>query len=312
MIEKNPNLSINTDGSIPQNNGTEVLPAWTAKVGNILRFLAKFMPNTIAKFMAKMWFKPYMPKQKQHVTDWQERADQEIQLSKGQAFLFSGDSNSSDQEKPLVLCIHGWRGRGHQMRRFLQPLLDRGFQVVMVNLPAHCDTDPNNTHIYECADVIKQLAQKVGPIDSVIAHSFGSPVTSLALNKDLKIRKLIFLAGNFNIRHLLIQYARAFELERLVPKIEAHLQKMCDELIFKGSWENLRMEVIMENLLNAEDVQFWQDPQDAEISIPTNLQIHQFLKERGQSTSIHEVADLGHFNILKSDEVVGRICEQLS
>ncbi len=311
MIENIPSQTTGADNIAPKNNGTEVLPAWATKIGNILRILAYFMPSAVSKFMAKMWFKPYMSKQKQHVTDWQKKADKEIELPKGQAFLFSRAEQLSKQEKPLVVCIHGWRGRAHQMRRFLDPLLDRGFQVVMVNLPAHCDTDPNQTDIYECAEVIKQLAQKLGPIDSIIAHSFGTPVTALALNENLKIRKLMFLAGNFNIRHLLMQYAQAFDLERLVPRIEQHLKKMCDELIFEGSWENLRMEVIIGNLLHAEDVQFWQDPEDTEISIPTNLQIHQYLKDHGKSTSINEVADLGHFNILKSNEVVERICDRL-
>lgn len=319
MIENNSSnevkaTGVDIDNLVEKNKGTDVLPSWTRKVANTLRLIARFMPSTVAKFMAKMWFKPYMSKQKQHVIDWQDKADQEILLSKGQAFLFSTggeDEHGASADKPLAVCIHGWRGRGHQMRRFVDPLLERGFRVVMVNLPGHCDKDDNRTHLYECADIIKQLAQKVGPIDTIIAHSFGSPVTALALNEKMQLRKVVFIAGNFNIRHLLTQYALAFDLEYLVPKIEQHLQTMCDELIFQGAWDSLKVDVVTKNLLHAEDVQFWHDPQDTEISIPTNNQIHQFLKEKNRATSINEVANLGHFDILKSDDVVERICDRL-
>ena len=113
----------------PEAGGTVVLPAWADKLGKILRLLAKISPTTTAHLMALLWFKPFMPKSKEHVKEWQKSADQIIPLSIGNAYVFG------EKDKPLVLCVHGWRGRAHQLRRFIQPLKERGFRVAMINLP---------------------------------------------------------------------------------------------------------------------------------------------------------------------------------
>ena len=300
--KNNDNLSL---------NGTNVLPDWADKMGVILRFFARFFPNKVAGFMAAMWFKPFMPKAKPHVIEWQNKADKKIQLTKGQAFLFLGDENKDIKENPLVVCVHGWRGRAHQMRRFLPVLLDRGFRVVMVNLPAHSDDDENKTHLYECGDVIKELNQEMGPIDSVIAHSFGSPSVALALEGKLPLRKFIMVAANLDINHLLTEYAKAFKLEWLLPKINQQIKKRCDKDIFEGSWDSLNMDTVLNSLASVEELQFWHDPKDTEICIATNEEVNRRLIDKGQKSSIQEVENVGHFDILKSKEIVEKICNEL-
>src|SRR5262245_31924667 len=40
-------------------------------------------------------------------------------------------------EGPAVLLAHGWGGRGGQLRAFVAPLVDAGFQVVAHDAPGH-------------------------------------------------------------------------------------------------------------------------------------------------------------------------------
>lgn len=309
-----------------ENKGTSVLPDWVGKVALLLRIVAKVSPNLAAKFMATMWFKPFMPEQKQYVIDWQNTADEELVLQRGQAFLFSGVFSESDQKvsqdthldesKPLVVCVHGWRGRAHQMRRFVPELLARGFRVVMVNLPAHTGrvesgVGKNHTHIYECAAALKEINAKIGSIDSVIAHSFGAPTTALALDGDFKLRKLVMVAANLDINYLLNEYAIAFDLQYLTPRIEQHIKKYCDKHIFSGAWESLTTELIIANLINAKEVDFWHDPEDTEINVAINEVVHKQLKQRQQTSHIHEVPSVGHFDILKDSTAIQRVCDSL-
>jgi len=88
--------------SLNQPQGTEVLPQWAGKLVVVLKILTKFMPKSVAAFMARMWFKPFMPKQKAHVLKWAESADQTYSFKKGQVTLFG------DEKLPLVVCVHGW------------------------------------------------------------------------------------------------------------------------------------------------------------------------------------------------------------
>ena len=292
-------------------NGTNVLPEWVDKFDSILRIVALFSPSLAAKFMATMWFKPFMPKPKQHVLDWQQNAQQKIDLNVGQAFLFHNVSPSYEQQ-PLVVCMHGWRGRAHQMRRFIPVLLECGFRVVMVNLPAHSGQGKNYTHIYECADALKEIQEQLGSIDSIIAHSFGSPATILALNENFKIRKFMMVAPNLDINYLLNEYATAFGLQKLIPKINQYIKQHCDKNIFPGSWENLTIQTLQHNLKFVEEVEIWHDLLDTEISIKANQIVFQSLLDRGQMAKTIEVQGLGHFKILKDQDTVDRICYGLT
>ena len=100
--------------------GTAILPDWADQVGVILRWFSILMPNKVAKLMATLWFKPFMPKPKTHVLNWQDSADQQFSFVNGEVFVFG------EETLPLVVCVHGWRGRAHQMRRFIEPLNQRG------------------------------------------------------------------------------------------------------------------------------------------------------------------------------------------
>jgi len=289
---------------------SNVLPDWVNKLGSVLRILAVVSPGLAAKIMAIIWFKPFMSEPKKHVIDWQNSAQQKIDISLGQAFLFRNEDHI-DEQQPLVVCVHGWRGRAHQMRRFVPELLELGFRVVVVNLPAHSGQGRNYTHIFEGANMLQEIQKSVGPIDSVIAHSFGSPVTTFALNENLQLRKFIMVAPNIDFRYLLNNYAKSFGLQKLIPKIEEDIKQHCDQKIFLGSWDKLTMETLQEHLMHVEEVQIWHDVLDTEINIEINQILVQSLLERKQAAKIIEVQDVGHFNILKDQDTVAGICRSL-
>ena len=303
------NKLMNTDHVFTP-TGTSVLPSWVAKAGFVMRFLSFFFPSLVARFMAIIWFKPFMPKPKKHILEWQDSADKEIDLNAGQAFLFQGNATLA-AEQPLVVCVHGWRGRAHQMRRFLPELLALNFRVVMVNLPAHSGQGKNHTDIYECANAITKIHKEIGPIDSIITHSFGSPVAALALSEDLQVRKFTMIAPNLNFTYLLNEYANAFGLRRLIPKIEHYIRMYCDKELFSGAWDKLNIHTLEQKLRYVQEVKIWHDKFDKEISIETNLAIHKILQNRQQSSEVIDVQDVGHFDILKNNETIQQVCADL-
>jgi pimeloyl-ACP methyl ester carboxylesterase len=285
----------------PEAGGTVVLPAWADKLGKILRLLAKISPTTTAHLMALLWFKPFMPKSKEHVKEWQKSADQIIPLSIGNAYVFG------EKDKPLVLCVHGWRGRAHQLRRFIQPLKERGFRVAMINLPAHGDDDLNRTDLYHCASLVHDVWNEVGPVDALVAHSFGSPVCALSINEKYMPRKLAMVSGNFDIHYILQQYSGAFGLANLVSKIEQRLKIICNKQIFEGSWEQLTMDNVILKLMKV-DTHLWHDLEDTEINTAANEEVFAKLSN-GQLT---EVSGVGHFDILKSEEVIMQVSDYIA
>ena len=84
---------------------------------------------------------------------------------------------------PAVLLMHGWGGARAQMTGFVDPLLFAGYRVVAYDQPAHGESDGKTTNLLEIAPTMDLIAQQEGPFHAVIAHSFGTLITSYALVK---------------------------------------------------------------------------------------------------------------------------------
>ncbi|MEW6405969.1 MAG: alpha/beta hydrolase [Chloroflexota bacterium] len=82
---------------------------------------------------------------------------------------------------PAVLLMHGWGGARAQMTGFVDPLLFAGYRVVAYDQPAHGESDGTMTNLLEIAPSMDLLARQEGPFHAVIAHSFGTLITSYAL-----------------------------------------------------------------------------------------------------------------------------------
>lgn len=100
---------------------------------------------------------------------------------------------------PTVLLMHGWGGARAQMTGFVEPLLAAGYRVVAYDQPAHGESDGMLTNLLEISPTMDLIMQREGTFDAIIAHSFGTIVTSYALVKQNfpAPTKLVYL-GAFN------------------------------------------------------------------------------------------------------------------
>jgi pimeloyl-ACP methyl ester carboxylesterase len=100
---------------------------------------------------------------------------------------------------PTVLLMHGWGGARAQMTGFVEPLLAAGYRVVAYDQPAHGESDGKLTNILEISPTMDLVMQREGKFNVIIAHSFGTIITSYALVKRNfpTPSKLVYL-GAFN------------------------------------------------------------------------------------------------------------------
>ena len=82
---------------------------------------------------------------------------------------------------PAVLLMHGWGGARAQMTGFVDPLLFAGYRVVAFDQPGHGESTGTMTNLLEIAPTMDLIAQHEGPFQAVLAHSFGTLITSYAL-----------------------------------------------------------------------------------------------------------------------------------
>ncbi|HSJ89775.1 MAG TPA: alpha/beta hydrolase [Anaerolineales bacterium] len=84
---------------------------------------------------------------------------------------------------PTILLMHGWGGGRAQMTGFVDSLLFAGYRVVAYDQPAHGESDGSMTNLLEIAPSMDVIATQEGPFHAIIAHSFGTLITSYALVK---------------------------------------------------------------------------------------------------------------------------------
>lgn len=108
-----------------------------------------------------------------------------------------------DQTVPrgTILVVHGWTGEASFMTAIAEPIRRAGFRVVLLDLPAHGLSGAGSTNLIECARATAVVAMHFGPIEAIVAHSFGGMISLVAaegrapmLGK-LDIQRFVLLAS---------------------------------------------------------------------------------------------------------------------
>ncbi len=132
-----------------------------------------------------------------------------------------------------VLLMHGWGGARAQMTGFVEPLLFAGYRVVAYDQPAHGESDGKLTNILEISATMDLINAREGDFAAIIAHSFGTLVTSYALvNRKFPPPSRLVYFGAFN--RLLDSLPRFQVLAKLPDEIIAGLLEMIYENFGRG------------------------------------------------------------------------------
>ncbi|MET0409629.1 MAG: alpha/beta fold hydrolase [Hyphomicrobium sp.] len=79
-----------------------------------------------------------------------------------------------------VLLVHGWTGEASFMTAIAEPIRRAGFRVVLFDLPAHGLSGASSTNLIDCARATAEIAREFGPLNAVVAHSFGGMIALVA------------------------------------------------------------------------------------------------------------------------------------
>ena len=125
-----------------------------------------------------------------------------------------GEDPDKDGWQPTVLLVHGWAGRGAQLGGLVAPLVARGRRVVTWDAPAHGDSPGRTTTLASMADVLRSVADRLGPIEAVVAHSFGGAATTIALARGMSVDRAVYVAPLFTIGATVDRFVTGLNLSR--------------------------------------------------------------------------------------------------
>ena len=89
--------------------------------------------------------------------------------------------NHPQAKKALIL--HGFGSAAHKFEDYALLLIEKGFEVLAFDAPAHGNSEGDTTNAIEYNQMIIEVMERFGPIENFIAHSFGGISLSLALEQ---------------------------------------------------------------------------------------------------------------------------------
>ncbi len=78
-----------------------------------------------------------------------------------------------DAAWPLVVCLHGWGGRGTQWSHLAEALLDEQYRVVVLDAPAHGASDGDRASMPGFRNALLRVLDAVGTPHALVGHSLG-------------------------------------------------------------------------------------------------------------------------------------------
>jgi pimeloyl-ACP methyl ester carboxylesterase len=215
-----------------------------------------------------------------------------------------GVTTWGESDRPAVLLMHGWGGARVQMTGFVNPLLEAGYRVVAYDQPAHGESDGKMTNILEITPTMDLVNEKEGVFDAVIAHSFGTLITSYALT-----------ARNFPPPSRLVYFGAFNRLLDSLPRFQV-LANLPDEVI--GGLRNMIYENFGRDVLDA----IVNESMTPHINIPalmfhdaadnvTPVEDSRAIARAWRNARLIETSGLGHRGALQSKEIHERVIKFL-
>lgn len=147
----------------------------------------------------------------------------------------------ADAERPVVVLMHGWEGRGAQLASFAAPLVEAGFDVATFDAPGHGLSPGKSSSFPEMRAGLEDLARhlesrRLGRPHAVVAHSAGTVSAAWAVRAGLAVDRLVFIAPPADPVAEIDRYGTSVGL---TAEVLRRTRRRIEQR-FQMSWEELR------------------------------------------------------------------------
>jgi pimeloyl-ACP methyl ester carboxylesterase len=198
-----------------------------------------------------------------------------------------------------ILLVHGWSGRGTQLFKIADELLNNGYSTISFDAPAHGKSPGKTTIMVDFIATILEIEKQFGPFEVAIGHSLGGMSVLNAIKQGLTVQHAVVIGSGDIVEDIIDDFIAKLQLKASVSKhLRMHFEKkyrekMNDYSAFLAAKEtSIPVLVIHDN-------------DDPEVPVKAGKHIYEHLK----NGKLLLTDGLGHRKILGNPKVMERIIQ---
>ncbi|WP_396199111.1 alpha/beta fold hydrolase [Flavobacterium sp.] len=275
---------------------TTQVPKFIVLIG---RFLYRISPTLAEKFARKLFITPIkhkIPKREFQM----EATSQQTKLfvpTINKEIVVYAYGNSSKK----ILLVHGWSGRGTQLVKIADTLIENEYSIISFDAPAHGKSGTKTTLMLEFIESILEVEKHYGPFEFAVGHSLGGMSILNAVKKGLQIKKAVVIGSGNSVINIVNTFIEKIGL----PNKVAVLMKNSFEKKYHFEMESFSSYVAAKDVKIPVLVIHDTDDEDIPVSEAYHLAEHLSYKE------LLITNQLGHRKILGDSKVIQKIVEFL-
>jgi pimeloyl-ACP methyl ester carboxylesterase len=206
------------------------------------------------------------------------------------------------QSNKKVLLVHGWSGRGTQLVKIADTLINTGYSTISFDAPAHGKSPGNQTIMTDFIATILEIEKQYGPFESAVGHSLGGMSILNAIKKGMKLNTAIIIGSGDVIQDIIEDFIAKLQLKpNLATDLRLHFEKKYGEKMNDYSAYKAAKEITIPVLVI-------HDKDDPEVPVKAGQHIYDHLK----NGKLLLTEGLGHRKILGDAEVIQRTVQFVS
>jgi len=221
------------------------------------RVLEKVSPRLAVRFAAKLFTTPIKHKMPLREYDMDNQTVQTVlkipSIQKNIMVYEWGDGTKK------VLLVHGWSGRGTQLFKIAETLINQGFSVVSFDAPAHGKAAGNATIMTEFIAAIQEIDKKYGAFHAAIGHSLGGMALLNAIKDGFAVNHLVTIGSGDKVKDIIDDFIAKLKLKPATGVLlQQHFEKKyttsMDSLSAYVAAKDVHIPVLVVHDENDEDV----------------------------------------------------------
>jgi alpha-beta hydrolase superfamily lysophospholipase len=203
-----------------------------------------------------------------------------------------------------VLICHGFDSYSYKFDRYVGPLIKSGFEVLAFDAPAHGTSSGKTIKVTEYRKMILTINDMFGPVDSIMAHSFGALAVALAVEEleDAAHKRLVLIAPATETTFAIETFFKHVPVSK---KVRLEFEKLIEDLGGNpASWYSVAR--VMQKINTPT---LW--VHDKEDAVTPYEHVHHLVERNLPHIRFEITSGLGHSNIYKDNRIKKRIIEFL-